>query len=1336
MYTPEPPANPFAAVQSLLPRALHADRIAAKRQLKQLRRRSGKQAPDGKMQNKLAGLERRLQKSAAVKQKRIDGRPRPKYNPELPITEKRDQLVELIANHQVVIVSGETGSGKTTQLPKFCLEAGRGIEGRIACTQPRRIAAITVATRIAEELGEEPGHAVGHKIRFQDKVSEHSSVKMMTDGILLAETQGDKYLNEYDTIIVDEAHERSLNIDFLLGLLKQLVEKRRDLKLIITSATIDTEKFSKAFFDAPIVEVSGRMYPVEVRYMPPESFVRDTDDFSYVEAAVSGVDRVVREAPFGDVLVFMPTEADIRETCEMLSGRQYKAAVILPLYARLPAAEQSKVFAPAAGRKIIVATNVAETSITIPGIKYVVDTGLARISTYIPGTRTTALPVAPISKSSADQRKGRCGRVANGVCVRLFSEDDYESRPMYTPPEVLRANLAEVILRMIALKLGDVEKFPFVDPPPAKQIKDGFNILYELDAILSRNAGKKKSGKPDIRLTRRGELMAKMPLDPRISRMLIEARDHGVLPTVAVIAAALTISDPRERPEGKEAKADAAHAGFRDPASDFITLFNIWRGVAGDPKTAKPAVRARDLKAFVKSHWLSFKRMREWLDVYDQITTLLAESGITLESGMFEPKPVSNDKKSGFSNRYAAVHQSILSGFLANIAERKEKNLYRGARQKELMIFPGSGLFNRAGGWIVAAEIVETSRRFARMVANIDPAWLEPIGRSQCKYTYLNPRWRKNRETVIADEQVSLYGLIIVGRRPVPYGKIDPETASEIFIREALIEGDVKTVLPFMRHNWDVADEIRDMEERIRRRELLASEADMLEFYRQRLHGVYDMRTLKKKIRENGSDDFLKMQKADLMAAAPDEEELAQYPDQLPLGDGAFTCAYRFNPGAADDGVTLKLPASAAGAVPREATDWVVPGLLSEKIAALLKNLPKVYRKQLVPVSDTVAVIMREMPKYRGSLVATLSRFIYERFGVDIPVRTWSEAELPDHLQLRFALIDADGNEVVSGRDRRILNGSAGHSVDSTQLARERQKWEQTGLTRWEIPDLPEMISIAGKNGENFPVYPGLEADGEQVNLRLFTDRNRAEAAHRQGVARLFAVYFAKEVRFLRRAVALPATAKAKAVYFGGVAAVEAAIVDHVIEKLFARNIRTEAAFYEHAGNTVNHMIETGRAVLEKVIPVIDAYHEVRDRIYRQEQALGQSAVMSEFFSELRQSLDRVVPENFIRLYDTERMGHLVRYVKALAIRAERGVNDLEKDSSRARQAARMQGKLEELIATLDDAASAEKRAAVEEFFWMIEEFKVSLFAQELKTAYPVSEKRLNKRYAEIMRMG
>ncbi len=1334
MLQSAPHIKKIKQIEALLPDARHADRIAVMRGLKKIKRQGPARHSGDDIANTLENYEKRIRRSIAQKTARKNRRPVLRFPEGLPITRRKDDIVGAIQNHPVIIVSGETGSGKTTQLPKFCLEAGRGLDGVIGCTQPRRIAAVTVANRIAEELGEPPGQSVGHQIRFQDRFDRQDGfIKIMTDGILLAEAQGDKYLNDYDTIIVDEAHERSLNIDFILGILRGLIKTRPNLKLIITSATIDTEKFSRFFDNAPIIEVSGRMYPVAVEYAETEDEA-EAEALTYVEKAVEAVDDVVKNKSAGDILVFMPTEQDIRETCEILEGRGYRHTRILPLYARLPAAGQMRVFQSMPERKIVVATNVAETSITVPGIRYVIDSGLARIARYDPRSRTTSLPVSPISRSSADQRLGRCGRVANGVCIRLFSEFDYESRPLFTPPEIQRSNLSEVILRMLALNLGDIRSFSFIDPPPGKQIKDGYDMLHELGAIAAVSEKKKGAGGGRARLTSRGRLMAGIPLDPRLSRMLIEAAARGCLAEVVVIVSALTISDPRERPEGLEKQAETAHAKFSDPASDFITWINIWRACFGEPGLGRGFVKARDLKQFCRENYFSFRRMREWQDVHEQITLILKESGIGAEEAGPAPEDAGTKRDMDFSAGYTAIHQSILSGFLSNIALKKEKNIYQAAKNREMMIFPGSGVFNRGAAWIVAAERVETSRLFGRNVANIDRTWLEPIGRSLCRYTYRNPRWEKKREAVVADEQVSLFGLIIEPGRPRRYGPIDPEGAFEIFLREALIAGRVKTELPFMSHNRERMDTVRDMENRFRRCDLLVGEDQLLAFYRRKLEPVYDMAGLKKQIRKMGGDSFLRMALSDLLTYQPDAQQLELFPDSVPLGGARYACDYHFNPGSASDGVTVKLPAAAASSIGREPTDWIVPGLLAEKIEELIRRLPKTYRKQLVPVGETVGRIMREMPKYQGSLAGTLSRFIYDRFHVDIPVSEWREEQLPDHLRLRFAITDSNGEEITGSRDKQKLLEASPRDLNADAISATRREWERTGLTKWEVPDLPDSIEVpAGKT--RFPVFPALVPEKESVSLRLFQDRAAADASHRAGVVLLYRYYFSKDMRFLKKTVALPATAETAARYFGGRDALAAQLVERVMTDLFARDIRSEKEFQSHARQQADHLLSAGHALKEAVLPVIESYAHTRQWIYKLESDHAARPLLLEFLAELRRSLDRLVPGNFIAIYEKKRLSHLPRYLKALCLRAERGVGNLDKDQKKAMQVKPFNDQLSGFLNALEPTSSEEKRDAIETFFWMIEEFKVSLFAQELKTPYPISAEKLKSQAEHIRRM-
>ena len=1326
-----------------------ADRRAAIREIERLTGSQARALPADKLRARLDRLEHRLQRSRRKRIQRLKHLPKFSDVNALPITAKKVEIIKAIKRHPVIIVSGETGSGKTTQLPKFCLSAGRGIAGTIGHTQPRRIAAMTVARRIAEEFGQDLGDAVGYKIRFKDRTSQKAYLKIMTDGILLAETQTDRYLNAYDTIIVDEAHERSLNIDFILGILQALLTRRDDLKLIITSATIDTEKFSKAFGDAPVIEVSGRMYPVDVRYHRPELQKAEKNEETHVELAVRAVSRLLTQSSRGDILVFMPTEQDIRDTCELIEAAKPKKSRILPLFARLTAAEQARVFARSAERKIIVATNVAETSITIPGIKYVVDSGLARISSYSPRSRTTSLPVVPISRSSADQRKGRCGRVQNGVCLRLFAEDDYRSRPLYTRPEILRANLAEVILRMIALGLGDIAEFPFIDRPDSKSIKDGFDLLYELGAIKARHTahGARRKAYPDtaemqpikglsaggVGLTEKGRLMARIPLDPRLSRMLLEAKDRECIDQIAVIAAALSIQDPRERPLEKTAEADQAHAQFDDPLSDFTTLLNIWNRYNHFWQTRKSA---NQLKRFCRQNFLSYNRMREWRDIHHQIRVILDEFGMGIRRRAFKVQPENLNLKQE-DPLFQSMHQSILSGYLSNIAEKKENNYFRATQNREVMVFPGSGLFDRAGRWIVAAEMVETSRLFARTVANIESNWLEELGGDLCRRTYLNPQWQKDRSAVMADEQVSLYGLIIA-LRSVPYGPINPAEAAEIFIRSAVIKGDLKKPFAFMTHNRRLIDDIKAIEDRLRRRDLLISEEALFAVYAHKLPEVYSGQMLSNMIKKKGGDRFLRLEKQDLMNYDPDAADLALYPLSTKIRGQRFKYSYHFGPGEDDDGVTIQVPVSLAAAVPKEKFDWLVPGLIKEKIETLIKGLPKVYRKKLVPVNATIDIISREMPRVKQSLFSALGEFILQRFGVDIPAAAWPIESLPDHLKMRISLTAPDGRELGAGRDTGILSQSTMKAIPGDEFETYRRKWQRTGITRWDFGDLPEFISSPQKAQSKWVAYPALEAGDEplkSVSLKLFLQQDKALTVHRYGVAGLYKIHFAKDLKLLKKGLKLPGQFKAAADYFRGPGHTERRLMDRVISDLFCKNIRTQSAFNSHAARVSPILIAHGQKLLDPCLAVLKAYLSMRKELDKLKRAHLENAAVQNFCEDLISALVRLVPESFINLYEVERLPHIARYIKAMQIRAQRALLDFEKDQAKVREVKIVTDRLDKLLQALSPNASAEKRKALEELFWMVEEYKVSIFAQELKTAFPVSKKRLEKKLAAIHRM-
>ncbi len=1459
-------------IERMLSEVLAADRVVAQRHIRKWKRFKNKPGSNRKFEEEFDRLQKRLKGSRRKRDRRLKNMPELRFNEDLPIFDKKDEIIAGIRRYPVVVVSGETGSGKTTQLPKYCLSAGRGIDGVIGCTQPRRIAATTVARRIAEELGEETGHAVGYKIRFKERTARETYIKIMTDGILLAETQGDPFLSAYDTIIVDEAHERSLNIDFILGFLKTLQRHRTDLKLIITSATIDTAKFSKDFDNAPVIEVSGRLYPVEVEYTELEENLTANGELTHVDLAVGATERIIRQTRAGDMLVFMPTEQDIRETCDLITALHPPGVRVMPLFARLTGAEQKKVFARSDYRKVIVATNVAETSITIPGIKYVIDSGLARISRYSPRTRTTSLPIMPISKSSADQRKGRCGRVANGVCIRLFSEEDYETRPRYTPPEILRANLAEVILRMISLNLGEVAEFPFIDRPDTKSVQDGFNLLIELGAISQRVKGgglnselgmrnaevKKEDGAMNsefgirnleikketggqraesrgqraesegqgdklieldraagdkngkrVELTEIGRVMARIPLDPRLSRMLIEARKQDCIPEIAVIAAVLSIQDPRERPADKTREADRMHATFDDPESDFVTFLNIWHRYHGHWQTVKSN---NQMKRFCREHFISYKRMREWRDVYAQIIAVIEEHNIwKSEVGMRksergkrkwkgeswksgkgpaviaksydvagrrgadkrlpkkangkvdgkernfeeyrrkaeinqqietrETSMLENDHISDFripTSKFVSIHKCILSGFLCNVAQKKEKNFFRAAKGREVMVFPGSGLFDRAGDWIVAAEVVETSRIFARSVANIDSAWLEEIGQDLCKYTHLNPHWEKNRGEVVASEQVTLFGLIIVSERKVSYGRINPKEASDIFIQSALINGDVKKPFPFMSHNQRLIDRIRDLENRLRRRDVLISEPELFNFYRVRLPDIYDIRKLSRYLRQKGNDRFLRMRQADLLRYDPDQAAMEQFPSRLELAGHSFDCSYAFEPGENIDGVTIRIPATLASAVPAETLDWLVPGYYAEKIEGLIKGLPKRYRKQLVPIKDTLDIICREMPKTEGSLRTALSQFIYRRFRLDIPAAVWSDESLPDHLRMRIAITSPNGKEIRSGRNSSLLWRDASDSTVSHEFEKLRRKWEKSKLSSWDFGDLPESISEPGRKRDIWIAYPALVKDAETdkwVHLRLFQQRDKALSAHVKGVLTLYTIHFSNDLKFLKRQLRLPPGTSAAADSFGGARQFERKLYQQVVHQLFSKNIRSQDEFYDHAEKAGPLILASGVALLERTMPVLAAYHEASRHLSRLRAGCRGNSRITAVFVELIHELQRLVPENFAELYDEDRCLHLTRYIKAMMIRGERALADFEKDQVKASEIRRFSDSLNRLLKTLSPSASDDKRKAIEAYFWMLEEYKVSVFAQELKTAIPISVKRLKQKLGQIERM-
>ena len=1325
--------------------------------------------------------------------------------PELPIAEFGEEIVAAIKASPVVIIAGEPGSGKTTQIPKFCLRAGRGKHQKIGCTQPRRIAAISMAARLREELGPAGEELAGYRIRFSDRTSRRTKIKFMTDGILLAEAQHDRELRDYDTIIVDEAHERSLNIDFLLGILKNLLDQRPDLKVIITSATIDTAKFSRHFGDAPVIQVAGRAHPVEIRYRPADGEGEGAgEESSYVEQAVAAVREIEDQEGPGDILVFMPTERDIREAAEILAGKMGSdtilpkakmvsdpifpifrggPAVIMPLYGRLSPTEQRRIFQPVKGRKIVIATNVAETSITVPGIRYVIDTGLARIAAYNPRARTYKLPVVPIARSACDQRAGRCGRVGPGICIRLYPEEDYLNRPLYTPPEIVRSNLAEVILRMTALQLGDPAAFPFVDPPSARAIRDGYQLLAELGALEPVASG----ATAPARLSRQGRLMSRLPLDPCISRMILEARDHNALREVCIIAAALSIKDPRVRPADKEKEADQAHQRFAAGQSDFLFYLKLWE--TSRAVLAQTGSQGK-LRKFCASHFLSYQRMREWQDIHDQILRILAD-----ERGFsFNEVPA----------EAAAIHQALLSGNLRNIAIKKEKNRYQGGGGREVMIFPGSLLYaakkqefadrtepiretktatshkgpagvngrgvpqvaasgaeprasarkparspqdavprGRLPQWIMAAEMVETTKLYARTVAGIEPEWIEPLARPLIRYSYSDPHWEKRRGQVVATERGTLFGLPVVTGRKVSYARVDREDARRLFIQSALVEGELAGSYSFLDHNRDCIARLQDLEERSRRRDLLVGDEEIYQFYERQLPAeVFDQAGLNRLLKTKRGDDFLRLHEEDLISREPEADLTEKFPATLQVGDLSLALSYHFEPGAEDDGLSVLIPMALAPHLRPEFFEWLVPGMLEEKIFFLLKNLPKGMRRHLVPIPQTAADLARALKPGNVSLYQSLSRTIYEMFSQRIPGSTWAIADLPLHLRCRFCLVNEQGKVVAAGRDlNALVSRRESRRVELPEAAVNdlRQQWERGKISAEQLPNIPERLPVAGADGQlTGYLFPGLEESGEQVNLRLFTDQEAARAASRQGLLRLYRREFSAGLKLLRKELVFPRQHWRLAQGFTGLDELNRQMVEFVLREIFATDEGRIPSPEEFQSTTERvrdqGLFDEARRLYALILEVLNERWEVLNtltRLHPTAQPAGQgSAAALGLATELQSQLTSLVPPDFLTRHDTAGLARLPRYLKALRIRSERAHAIPAKDATKAAQLAPFQDRLAQYPQPA--RLSPPKKALLAEYHLMLEEYKVSLFAQELKTQFPVSPQRLEEKWREV----
>ena len=1276
----------MSAVWSLLPACMLKDGMEIARQLRQIQRQKRRDTV------RLKNLKVQAERSAALRKDRGENPLYLTYPEVLPIAARKDEIVRAIREHPVVIVAGETGSGKTTQLPKMCLEAGRGVAAKIACTQPRRVAALSVSRRIAEELNVAWGAEVGCKIRFKDETAPETRIKMMTDGMLLAEIQGDPNLYEYDTIIIDEAHERSLNIDFLLGYLRLLQKRRPELRIVITSATIDTEAFSKAFDNAPIIEVSGRMYPVDVQYLPIEDLAGET----YIDAAVTAVDMVV-DAGRGDILVFMPTEKDIHETRRRLEGRHFRFTEILPLFGRLTAGDQQKVFYTQRYRRIVVATNIAETSITIPGIRYVIDTGLARISRHNPRNQTHRLPVEEISQSSARQRAGRCGRVQNGVCIRLYDEKSFLARPEYTQPEIQRSDLAEVILRMIALRLGDVETFPFIDPPRSQAIQGGFNVLRALDAIDDRK-----------RLTPLGRDMARLPLAPTVSRMILQAQKERALREVLVIASAISIQDPRVRPLEQEKAADQEHKRFVDGESDFIALLNIWKAYHD---TFEKLRTQSQMRKFCKQHFLSFNRMREWRDIYMQIRHTLREMGAFRM----------NRDDAG----YDAIHRSVVSGLLGNVAQKKEDNMYRAARGRDVMLFPGSGLFQRreggedekksTPGWVVAAEVVETSRLFARTVARIQPSWLAELGAHLCRASYKEPFYSMRSGRVLATETLTLHGLQ-VGQKRVGYGRIDASAATEIFIREALVNDEVALPYPFVAQNRDLRARVETWQMQQRLMQFLDLDEAAYRFYAERLENVSSTHDLNRLIKRKGAV-FLLMSEKHLAGEQVDFDRDA-FPNFLEVDGEEVPLSYAYRPGQDRDGVTLQLPYKMVHFVQPEVLDWLVPGLLEEKITHLLRGLPKSIRKRFVPVPDKAREIAAALQPTHGAFLDSLSAHILSHYGIEISQSDWNVRDLPEHLQMRVEVQDEKEQAIVAARDLRVLReqlDAREEDVQSDAWMRAQKQVARRDVTGQTLGELPERIEVMQAGGMPVFGYVGLKREGDRVDVCLFKRAEEAERETQAGWMRLCEREMRNEMRALKRSLGDLKQ------FEGGREALREGAYANLMAHLFTRD-----SAFPITRQRFDSRVQQARLYLQHLAPQLIQAMESLFETHREIRLLRGG------YPGVEADLARLMPPDFLRQTPYDQVLHLGRFLKAIVIRAERAMLDPMKDRQKAEQVQPFQDAVDELM---DSELTGAKRDAVQALRWMVEEFRVSVFAQELGTAQKVSPKRLYDKLEQVRGM-
>ncbi|ELJ8683070.1 ATP-dependent RNA helicase HrpA [Vibrio cholerae] len=1290
----QPKANSAASLKKALGECLIKDRFRFSKRIdgaSKIKNESARNAVFDEIALDIA------QSMMAVEQRKQQ-MPKIEYPALLPVSQKRDDIAKAIAHHQVVIVAGETGSGKTTQLPKICAELGRGKYGLIGHTQPRRLAARSVANRIAEEMETELGGFVGYKVRFTDQISDQTQIKLMTDGILLAEIQNDRFLNQYDTIIIDEAHERSLNIDFILGYLKQLLPRRPDLKVIITSATIDPERFSKHFSNAPIIEVSGRTYPVEVRYRPLAGDDDSESDRDQLEGIFQAVDELCDEG-LGDILIFMNGEREIRDTADALSKRNLRDTEIVPLYARLSAGEQNKIFQPHAGRRIVLATNVAETSLTVPGIKYVIDPGTARISRYSYRTKVQRLPIEPISQASANQRKGRCGRTEEGICIRLYSEEDFLSRPEFTDPEILRTNLASVILQMTALGLGDIEAFPFVEAPDKRNIQDGVRLLEELGAINDQIKDPKK------RLTESGKQLARLPIDPRLARMVLEASKLGCLKEVMIIASALSIQDPRERPSDKQQSADDKHRRFNHEDSDFLTFVNLWHYIGQQQK----ALTSNQFRRQCKLDYLNYLRVREWQDVYTQLHQSTREMGFKL-----------NDEPGS----YHAVHSAILVGLLSHIGMKdQEKNEYHGARNARFNIFPASGLFKKQPKWVMSAELVETSKLWARVVAKIEPDWIEPLAKHLIKRSYSEPHWSKKNAAVMAYEKVMLYGIPIVPKRLVNYGTIDPVLSREIFIRSALVEGDWETKHAFFKQNRALLAEVEELEHKSRRRDILVDDEELFQFYDQRVgtevvsgrHFDAWWKTASRK-----TPALLSFEKEMLFKGDASHITDLDYPNFWHQGNLKLKLSYQFEPGENSDGVTVHIPLPILNQVEPHGFDWQIPGLRHELVVSLIKSLPKTLRKNFVPAPNYADAFLARVTPFEMPLLDAMEKELRRMTGVTVLREDWKLDQLPAHLKITYRAVDHRNRKLNESCDLHELKESLKEKVQETLSQVADDDIEQRDLHTWSFGELPKVYQQK-RGGFEVRAYPALVDKKDSVEIKLFETEQEQLSAMRAGQRRLILLNVPSPIKYLH--ANLPNKSKL-GLYFNPYGKVLDLIDDCIacgVDKLIEERggmVWEPQAFEALKEHVRAELGDTVVEIAKQVETILTTAYNINKRLKGKV-----DFTMAFALSDVKAQIEGLIFSGFATECGWKHLPDILRYMRAIERRMEKLPVDPNKDRLHMLKIESVANKYKELLNKIPKGMAIPDN--VREIRWMLEELRVSYFAQQLGTPYPVSDKRI-----------